>query len=79
MELNFLGHHISAQGVEPNSSKVQKILDWPAPTNSTDIHAFLGLVWYIAIFLPVLADYTHILTSLTTKDANVKFICDLRS
>lgn len=59
MELNFFGHHISAQGVEPNSSKAQKVLDWPMPTNSTDVCAFLGLVQYIAIFLPVLANYTY--------------------
>ena len=44
------------------------------PTNSTDVCAFLGLVQYIAIFLPVLADlHIHILTSLTTKDAKSNF------
>ena len=73
MELDFLGHHISARGVKPNSSKVQKVLDWLTPANSTDIHAFLGLVQYIAIFLPALADYTHILTPLTTKDTKSNF------
>ena len=29
MEMDFLGHHISAQGIKPNTSKIQKILDWP--------------------------------------------------
>ena len=29
MEMDFLGHHISARGIEPNTSKIQKILDWP--------------------------------------------------
>ena len=29
MEMDFLRHHISARGIEPNTSKIQKILDWP--------------------------------------------------
>jgi hypothetical protein len=44
LEIDFLGHHISAHGIEPNSSKVAKILEWPVPKSSTDVRAFLGLV-----------------------------------
>jgi hypothetical protein len=29
LEIDFLDHHISALGIEPNASKVNKILDWP--------------------------------------------------
>ena len=60
LELDFLGHHMSAHGIEPNSSKVENILNWPVPKNVTDVHAFLGLVWYVATFLPKLADHTTI-------------------
>ena len=69
MELDFLGHHISALGIKLNSSKIQRILDWPTPVNSMDIHTFLGLVHYIVNFLPTLADYTRVLTPLMTKEA----------
>ena len=44
LELDFLGHHISAHGVEAHSSKVDKILQWPTPKSSTDVRAFLGIV-----------------------------------
>ena len=27
LELDFLGHHISAHGIKPNASKIQQILD----------------------------------------------------
>jgi Reverse transcriptase (RNA-dependent DNA polymerase) len=67
-EIYFLGHHISSHGVEPNSSNIDCIMQWPTPKSSTDVHAFLGLVRYIANFLPWLADYTTILTPLTTKE-----------
>ena len=73
MEMDFLGHHISAQGIKLNMSKIQKILDWPVPTRSTKVWAFLGLVWYIASFLPKLADHTYILTPLTNKCAKTHF------
>ena len=73
LELNFLGHHISARGIEASSSKVDKILNWPTPQNTTDVRSFLGLVRYISWFLPKLADYTCILTLLTTKEARRDF------
>src|ERR1700683_4199185 len=71
--MDFLGHHISAHGIEANTSKVDKILDWPLPRNTTDVRSFLGLVHYISWFLPKLADFTCILTPLTTKEARRNF------
>ena len=72
-ELDFLGHHISARGIEPQSSKCDKIMKWPTPQSATDVRSFLGLVRYIAMFLPKLADHTVVLTPLTTKDAHKVF------
>ena len=73
LELDFLGHQISRKGIEAQSSKVDKILQWPVPCNATEVCAFLGLVHYIANYLPKLAEHTHILTPLTTKDAKQQF------
>jgi RNase H-like domain found in reverse transcriptase/Reverse transcriptase (RNA-dependent DNA polymerase) len=72
-EVDFLGHHISARGIEANSSKIEKIMNWPVPKSATDVCGFLRLVCYIALFLPRLADYTCVLTPLTTKDAHKCF------
>ena len=73
LELDFLGHHISACGIEATTSKVDKILNWPVPKTVTDVRSFLGLVRYISWYLPKLADYTCILTPLTTKEARREF------
>jgi RNase H-like domain found in reverse transcriptase/Integrase zinc binding domain len=43
-------------------------LNWPVPKSSTDVRAFLGLVRYVSVFLPKLAEHTCILTPLTTKE-----------
>ncbi|KAJ8481084.1 hypothetical protein ONZ51_g6252 [Trametes cubensis] len=53
--------------------KVEKILDWPVPRSAADVRAFLGLVRYVANFLPKLTDYTLVLTPLTGKDADLAF------
>ena len=36
-EMDFLGHHISIQGIEPNSSKVDRIIQWPTPKSATNV------------------------------------------
>lgn len=72
-EVQFLGHHISARGIEADKAKVAKILDWPRPKTTTEVRSFLGLVRYIAVFLPKLAQHTAVLTPLTTKEADKVF------
>jgi hypothetical protein len=72
-EVNFLGHHISRCGIEADCSKVERIINWPQPKSSTNVRAFLGLVRYIAKFLPNLAEHTCVLEKLTTKDCDKSF------
>ena len=72
-ELDFLGHHISARGVEANSMKAGRILAWPVPTLSTEVHCFCGLIRYISSFLPNVTTYTRVLQELTTKDCDKWF------
>jgi hypothetical protein len=49
-EIEFLGHHISTQGIEADSKKVKHILSWPEPKSATEAHGFLGLVHYLVHF-----------------------------
>src|ERR1700677_4438282 len=73
MEMDFLGHHISAHGIEADNSKVECIINWLKPTKAKHVQAFLGLIRYIANFLPALGEHTAILTPLTRKECNTKF------
>ncbi len=50
--VEFLGHYISAKGVQPNKKKVAAIREAPAPTDITQLRAFLGTVNYYGKFLP---------------------------
>jgi hypothetical protein len=44
--MEFLGHIITRNGVEPDPSKIKAIEDWPTPRSVTDIRQFLGLANY---------------------------------
>jgi len=65
--VEFLGHHISLNGIEACDRKAGKILDWPIPTSCTETRQFLGLVRYWHNFLPDLATHCCILEQLTQK------------
>jgi RNase H-like domain found in reverse transcriptase/Integrase zinc binding domain len=72
-EIDFLGHHILQRGIQADKSKIERILDWPRPKTASEVHGFLGLIRYIASFLPQLAEFTRILTPLTAKECNKSF------
>ena len=72
-EIAFLGHIISQSSIMADPSKVQKILNWPTPTNLKEVQQFLGLVKYLNAFLPCLAIQSSILSHLTTKDCAKNF------
>ena len=38
----FLGHTLSKEGISPNPENVQKVKDWPVPTNAKEVHSFWG-------------------------------------
>lgn len=73
-EAAFLGHIISHESIHPDPSKVAAIKNWPTPTPTRDIQAFLGLVRYIATFPPHLAEHTCILTLLTKKELDKELL-----
>ena len=48
----FLGHVLSADGIFANPEKVEKVRDWPVPSNAKELHSFLGLASYYCQFIP---------------------------
>ena len=51
-EVLFLGHALSKEGITLNPEKVQKVKDWPVPSNVKEVHSFLGLMSYYCWFIP---------------------------
>ena len=53
--VEYLGHRISAQGLQPTQKKIQAIHNAPAPTNVGQLKSYLGLLNYYCKFLPNLS------------------------
>ena len=64
--VTFLGHLITAQGLHPDPSKIKAITDMKPPTNLKELRSFIGMVNYLAKFIPHLN--LKPLTNLTHKD-----------
>jgi len=43
LQVVYLGHVVSAKGVEVNQSKITTIMEWPQPQTVRTLHEFLGL------------------------------------
>ena len=71
-ECTFLGHTISAEGTSCEKKKVEAVLEWPSPSNLTEVRSFLGTCSYYRKFIPCFADIACPLTNLTKK--GVKFV-----
>ena len=43
-EVEYLGHKITSQGLQPTDEKVWAILKAPAPTNMSQLKSFQGML-----------------------------------
>jgi len=48
---NYLGHIMSANGVELEPTKIQPMQDWPIPTSLKSLNGFLGLTIFYQYFI----------------------------
>jgi len=68
-EVAYLGHILSSEGVKADPEKTRAVMDMPQPTNVQDVQRLLGVVTYLAKFLPSLSTVAEPLRRLTDKDA----------
>ena len=67
-EIIFLGHKISEHGIQADPKKIEAITNMPNPTSVKDLQRFLGMVNYLAKFIPNLAELTAPLRQLLEKN-----------
>ncbi|GBG61966.1 hypothetical protein CBR_g26129 [Chara braunii] len=64
----YLGHEISAEGLNPDDAKVASIRDWPRPQSVTEMRSFLGMTGYYRTFVKNYSIVAAPLTDLTCLD-----------
>ena len=70
--VTFLGHKVSAEGIGPDPSNIEKVTSFPVPRDITQLQSFLGLANYYRRFIRDFANIAEPLNRLMDKDA--KFI-----
>ena len=70
-KVQFLGHLISSDGIQPDPPNAAKILSCKPPRNRAELESFLGLVNFFGRMLPNFAQMTAPLHHLRLK--NVPF------
>ncbi len=71
--VEYLGHKIHAQGLNPIQEKVTAIEEAPAPQNLSQLKAYLGLLTYYGRFLTNLSHVVFPLYRLLRKDTRWKW------
>ena len=66
--IEFLGHLVSTDGIEPQPDKLDTIRNWPTPHCLHDVRAFYGLASYYRRFVKDFAAIAGPLSRLTQKN-----------
>ena len=76
--IQYLGHIISGEGIEPVPEKLESLKNMPPPTTPREVRQFLGLAGYYRKFVPKYSDIARPLTNLTKKDIKFEWTEDCR-
>jgi transposase InsO family protein len=71
-EVCYLGHRVTPEGIRPDERKVAAVRDFPLPSNTKQLKAFLGLAGYYRKFVPRFSPIAKPLHKLTGK--NVPYV-----
>ena len=64
----YIVHLLTQDGLKPDPHKVKAILEMPTPTEKQSLQRLLGMITYLAKFLPNLSDVTEPLRRLLDRD-----------
>ena len=67
-QIQYLGHLISSEGIQPLPEKLRSTENMPAPRSPKEVKQFLGLAGYYHKFIPRFSDLSRPLTRLPRKD-----------
>ena len=66
-EVKFLGHILSADGVQPDPDKVKAVMSMKEPSNTGEVRSFLGMLNQLGKYIPGLAEKDKPLRDLLSK------------
>ena len=67
-EVTFLGYKLTDKGIQISDEKIKAILEMPPPVDVSGVRRLLGMVNFVARFMPNLSDVVEPLRTLLRKD-----------
>jgi hypothetical protein len=67
-KITFLGHILTAEGIEVDPSKVEVVSKWRQPTNVNEVRSFLGMAGYYRRFIKGFSSIARPMIELLKKD-----------
>ena len=68
-EVEYMGNLISSDGLKPDPKKIEAIVNMPKPTDVTSLQRLMGMIKYLAQYIPNESAITEPLRELLKKDA----------
>lgn len=75
-ELEFLGFHLSAEGVSISREKIEAITRFRPPQSAEEVRSFLGLITFVGRHIPHLSTLCSPLNALTRKGQKFEWTKD---
>ena len=72
-ELEFYGYKFTKDGLKPTPEKVRAVKESEPPESKEAVRSFLGMIGYLAKFIPRYSSLTAPLRELTHKDTKFKW------
>ena len=68
-QVEYMGNLVSSDGLKPDPKKIEAIMNMPKPTDVNSLQRLLGLIKYLAQYIPNESAITEPLRELIKKDA----------
>ena len=69
-----MGHIFGAEGIKPDPEKTRAVLEMEKPSDVQGVQRLIGVVTYLAKFLPQLSTVSEPLRRLTDKDSEFDWL-----
>ncbi|KAK6195693.1 hypothetical protein SNE40_001065 [Patella caerulea] len=70
VKYKYAGHIMNKNGLKPDPDKVKALRDMPIPKSKEDVRRFLGMIQYLAKFIPGLSDIDAPLRDVVKKNTD---------
>lgn len=71
-ELDFVGHHVSAEGIRPTQAKIEAVQSFEQPEDYAGLRRYLGMLGFYRRMIPHFAERTYLLSEMLRLQPNAK-------